>query len=196
MPKKYFEFKNINNDAADLYLYGEITSFKWQDTDVSAMDFKNELDSIGNRALNIYINSPGGSVMEGMAICSMLKRHKGETNAYVDGMAASIASVIALSCDNVYIPKNAYLMIHNAWAGGIAGNSEELRAIADTLDKISEGIVEVYKSKSKVEEKIIKELMDKESWLTGNDVTDYFNINVIEEKKIADTLTLVIEETF
>lgn len=186
--QKWYEFKNIKDDVAEVYIYGEITPYKWEDTDVSAMEFKNELDSMNDKKLNIYINSPGGSVMEGQAISNMLKRYKGETNAYIDGMAASIASVIALSADNVYMPKNSYLMIHNAWTI-TAGNSKDLRAMADTLDKINEGIVEVYKAKSNVVEEVLKELMDKETWLTGNDVTKYFNINVIEEKKIAACIT-------
>src|SRR3712207_1077741 len=112
------EIKNQTEDKAELYFYGDIVSETWQSywfeedkcpQDVS--DFLKELEN--SKDVDIYINSGGGSVFAGIAIYSMLKRHKGKKIVHVDGLAASIASVIALAGDEVIIPSYANFMIHN-----------------------------------------------------------------------------------
>ncbi len=103
-------------DKVELYIYGEIVSDKWYDDDVTANDFKDALNEHKGKDLEIYINSPGGSVWEAQAIVSMLQRHTGTKTAYIDGLAASAASFIAMSCDKVIMPENAYLMIHKRGA--------------------------------------------------------------------------------
>ena len=106
--KKYWEFKNMSEDVAELYIYSEIGEDFWGES-ISATDFKEELDNLGNISnLNVYINSPGGSVFDGLAIHNMLKRHKAYKKVFVDGLAASIASVIALAGDEIIIPENAF----------------------------------------------------------------------------------------
>jgi ATP-dependent Clp protease protease subunit len=185
LKSKYYNFTKKDSKNADLYIYGEITPYKWDDTDVTASGFKDDLESMGNiEVLNIYINSPGGSVFEGQSIYSQLKRHKAIKNVYIDGISASIASVISM-CGNVYMPKNAMIMVHNASAFA-EGNSEDFRALADTLDKVNQTIVEVYIEKTGLPEDKIKELMDKESWLTGKEAVDLgFADVLIEENKVS-----------
>lgn len=105
--KKYWEFKNIAEKSADLFIYGDISSYEYEGS-TSANLFKKELDSINPEAdINIFINSPGGEVFEGIAIGNMIKRRKGKTTCTVDALAASIATVIAASCDKVYMYKNS-----------------------------------------------------------------------------------------
>lgn len=170
---KFWEFKNIIGDtSADLYIYNEISS--WEDEDVtSAQSFKDELDNIGNvSTINLYINSPGGSVADGLAIASMLKRNKAQVVAQVDGLACSIASVIACSADKVVMGKNCMMMIHNALSGGFFyDNAKGFRKVADDLDKISESLRATYieKSNGKLEEEKLIELMDNETWLTAKE---------------------------
>ena len=170
---KFWEFKNIiDGTSADLYIYNEISS--WEDESVtSAQSFKDELDSIGNvSTINLYINSPGGSVADGLAIASMLKRNKAEVVAQVDGLACSIASVIACSADKVVMGKNCMMMIHNALSGGFFfDNAKGFRKLADDLDKISESLRATYieKSNGKLEEEKLIELMDNETWLTAKE---------------------------
>ena len=110
----YFELKAQENKA-ELIIYGEISSDKWDGTEVTPIEIKELLDTVQGKELDIYINSAGGNVFAGMAIYHMLKRHEGKKNVYIDGIGASIASIIAMAGDEIYIPRNAYLMIHCSW---------------------------------------------------------------------------------
>lgn len=179
---KYWEFKNQTATSADLYLYIEIASWGGGYAAHSAQSFKAELDALGEiDTLNIYINSPGGDVFEGIAIENMLKRHKAKKEIYIDGLAASIASAIAMS-GRVHMPKNAMMMIHNAWTY-TCGNSTDLREAADRLDKASESIRQSYVSHAngKADEETFKALMDNESWLTAQECFDYGLCDVLED---------------
>lgn len=182
--------KNLTDKSADLYIYGEIvdnTDFKWDDADVMPDDVLNALNQVdGLDSINIYINSPGGSVFAGMAIYNMLKRNKAKKNVYVDGVAASMGSVIAMVGDTINIPSNAFLMIHQPWTIAM-GNANDFRKLADDLDNISTGAMNVYKEKMKegVEESTIKKMLDDETWLNGEEAAKYFNINVAESKNVA-----------
>lgn len=190
MGKKYWEFKNKSDDEADLYLYIEIASWGGGGYAHSAQSFKRELDALGDiKTLNIYINSPGGDVFEGNAIYNMLAR-KAKTcqiNVYIDGLAASIASVIAMAGTKVYMPRNAMMMVHNAWSYAW-GNAKELRDIANALDKIDISIRQTYLNKAgdKLDEDIIIDLMDKETWLTAQECYNYGLCDeIIDEKHVA-----------
>lgn len=182
---RFLQVKNKTSDSADLYIYGDIvdnTSWKWDDSDVMPDDVKNILDQLDDtHNLNIYINSGGGSVFAGIGIYNMLKRHKAQKTVYVDGVAASIASVIALAGDRVIIPANAFLMIHKPWTAGI-GNANDFRKLADDLDRIETGIMNIYKENLKegVDLEQIQQMVDAETWLNGEQAAEYFNIEVGE----------------
>ncbi len=175
--KKYWEFKAKSKDEADLYLYIEIASWGGGYAAHSAQSFKKEMDALGEiKTLNVYINSPGGDVFEGNAIYNMLKRkaQKCDLNVYIDGLAASIASVIAMSGTKVIMPNNTMMMVHNAW-GYIGGNAGQLREWAEALDKVSLTIKQAYLNKAgdKLDEETITQLMDGETWLTAQECLDY-----------------------
>lgn len=188
--------KNLTSKSADLYIYGEIvdnTDFKWDEADVMPDDVLQALQQVdGLDELNIYINSPGGSVFAGQAIYNMLKRNKAKKNVYVDGVAASMASIIAL-VGTLHIPSNAYLMIHKPLMGAI-GNATDFRKLADDLDVIESGMVSIYEENLKegVDIDTIKDLMEKETWLTGEEASQYFNVEVIESKAIAACATDIL----
>lgn len=188
MSKKYWEFKNKTSTEADLYLYIEVASWGGGYAAHSAQSFKQELDNLGAiDTLNIYINSPGGDVFEGNTIMNMLKRKKCTKNVYVDGLAASIASVIAMSGDKIIMPNNAMMMIHNAWTY-TAGNSKDLRKLADDLDKVNASIRQAYLDKAgeKLDEETLITLMDNETWLTAQECYNYGLCDVVgEEKSVA-----------
>ena len=170
---KFWEFKNvIDGISADLYIYNEISS--WDDEDItSAQSFKKDLDSIGNvQNVNLYINSPGGSVADGLCIASMIKRHPAKFTGVVDGMACSIASVIVDSCDVVKMYTSTMQMIHNASVGGFFyGNSKDFKKQAEDLDKITSSLRQTYLNKAgdKLNEEKLIELMDAESWLSAKE---------------------------
>ena len=140
-PEQFWSMKQSKKSAktGELYLYGPIASERsWFSDNITPKQFKKDLDALGNiDVLDVYINSPGGEVFAGQAIHSMLKRHPAHVNVYVDGLAASIASVVAMSADTLYMPRNAMLMIHNAWSR-MQGNANDFRKMADDL-----GVVEV-----------------------------------------------------
>ncbi|MDY7044043.1 Clp protease ClpP [Virgibacillus sp. M23] len=189
--------KNLTDTSADLYIYGEIvdnTDFKWDEADVMPDDVLNALNQVeGLNELNIYINSPGGSVFAGQAIYNMLKRNKAKKTVYVDGVAASMASIIAMVGDTIRIPSNAYLMIHKPLTIAI-GNASVFRKLADDLDTIESGLVNIYEENLKdgVDIETIKDLMEKETWLTGEEAAQYFNVDVGESKAIAACATDIL----
>ena len=158
-----------------MYIDGEIVTDEWKDSDTSAAGFRDALKSLGDvKDINLHINSPGGSVFEGIAIYNMLKQNSAHINVYVDGLAASIASVIAMSGDAIFMPANAMMMIHNPWTMAV-GNAEELRKQADDLDRITQSSVQTYLDKAgdKLDEKTLKDLMDNETWLTAQEAVDF-----------------------
>jgi len=167
--KKFWEFKAQADNAGELLLYDEISDSSWWGDEVTPKQFKKDMDALGDiSSLNIYINSGGGDVFAGQAIYSMLKRHSATKNVYIDGLAASMASVIAMVGDNVYMPSNAMLMVHNPWTIAM-GNANDFRAMADTLDKIRESSIAVYRDKTGMEDDEIIKLLDAETWMTAED---------------------------
>ena len=172
---KYWEMNKTDDNVGEISIYGEIVSDKWYDNETSAISFKDDLNDLGDvDTINLHINSPGGSVFEGTAIHNMLKMHKATVNVYVDGLAASIASVIAMSGDTIFMPENAMLMIHNPWTFAV-GNAKELRKQADDLDRIAQASIKTYLSKSngKIDEETLTQLLDEEPWLSAQEALDY-----------------------
>lgn len=185
---KFWNFKN-KDGAGELTLYGEIASSTWWGDELTPKQFKDDLDSLGDiKNLNIYINSGGGDVFAGQAIHSMLKRHPANKTVYIDGLAASIASVIAMAGDKIIMPKNAMMMIHNAWTFA-AGNKDDLRKMADDMEKIDASIVSTYAEKTGKSDKEITALMDAETWFTADEaVKEGFADELEAEKKIAASI--------
>lgn len=195
--KKFWEMKMSADDSnsADIYIYGDIVTYAWFEEETSSTTFKNELDGLGDvKTINLYINSPGGSVFEGIAIHNMLKRHKAKVNVYVDALAASIASVIAMAGDTIYMPKNAMLMIHNPWTFAW-GNSAELRKVADDLDRIGNSSKQTYLQKAgdKLTEEKLQEMLDAETWLSADEAFEYGLCDVVQE---ANQMAACISEEF
>lgn len=180
---KGLEIKNMTDVSADLYFYGDIVSDwwgAWQNEDQYPDAIKNFLSQAEGKDLNVYVNSGGGSVFAGMAIYNMIKRHgeKNKVKVYVDGLAGSIASVIAFAgTEPPEIPSNAFLMIHKPW-GAISGNADEMRKMADDLDKIQTGIMNVYEDHLAEGVTIdqVETLVNAETWLDGKEAAKYFNI--------------------
>lgn len=193
--KKYLnciEVRNETDKKADLYFYGDIVSDfwgAWKDEDQYPNAVKEFLTEQQGKDLNIYINSGGGSVFAGIAIYNMLQRHAEKNNiqVFVDGLAGSIASVIAFAGSNPpKIPSNAFLMIHNPWSYG-TGNAAELRKMADDLDEVAVGMLNIYEKhlREGVTTDTIKELMDAETWLNGNEASKYFDVEVTDAVEVA-----------
>lgn len=163
--KKYYSLE-AKKDKAVLSIYGDITSYPYFESDVSAFNLSKELEKVTAKTIEVYINSYGGEVAEGLAIYNALKRHKAKVITYVDGFACSIASVIAMAGDERIMYPASLLMIHNAWTNA-QGNAEELRKVADDLDTITSASIQAYKEHCNITEEELKELLDNETWLTA-----------------------------
>ncbi len=170
--KKYWEIKNQTETSADLYIYSAISSWGEEWGDTSAKDVINAVKALGNISqLNVYINSPGGSVSEGMAIKAFLARQQYKKDVYIDGLCASIATVVAFGINaNVHMDSAALVMIHNAYSC-VCGNAKELRKCADDLEKHDETIKGVYldRTAGKLNEDEIRDMMEAETWLTASE---------------------------
>lgn len=172
MKHKYFSLEK-QNQTATINIYGDITSWELYDTDVSAATLSKQLEALGDvEQIDVFINSYGGEVAEGLAIYNALRRHKAKITTYCDGFACSIASVIFMAGDERVMNEASLLMIHNAWTYA-AGNAEELRKQADDLEKITQASVEAYKAHSSLSEEEIKALMDAETWILPSEALEY-----------------------
>lgn len=163
-------------DRGKLYFYGSIVSSWWGAWDKEDQYPDRIRDFLKGQSgpLDIYINSTGGSVCACMAIYNMLSRYSGEKVVYVDGVAASAASVIALAGDKVIIPENAFFMIHHAWASAI-GNAQELENVVGMLRSMDEAMLSVYESAAAISREKIIEYMDMEKWFTGAEAAEAFH---------------------
>lgn len=175
---------SADGESGDIFIYGDIERYQWIEEDTTASSFRDDLDNLGDvSTINLYINSPGGSVFEGVAIHNMLKRHEAKVNVRIDALAASIASVIAMAGDTIYMPKNSMLMIHNPWTIAL-GNAKELRKTADDLDRIGGSAVQSYLQKAgdKLTEEKLQEMLDEETWLSADEAYQYGLADVVEEE--------------
>ena len=168
-PVKNQAEKPENADTLDIYVYSDVDKKWWDEDDcVGANEFRDLLSANPSADVNVYINSYGGSVSEGVAIYNQLRRHAGTVTAYIDGFACSIASVIPMAADKIVMSDCAAMMIHNPWTFA-AGNAEDMRRCADSLDTILDGcIIPAYmnKIKDKITEEELREMLNAEKWLT------------------------------
>ncbi|PFV75382.1 Clp protease ClpP [Bacillus sp. AFS059628] len=169
---KFFQMKaSANGKTADVFIYGEITKYAWEEYgEVSSITFKNELEALGDgiETINLYINSPGGSVFEAMAIIAMLKRHPADIISHIDGVAASCASVLPMISKRIIMPNNSLMMIHHAMTGAW-GNAKQLRKAADDVERISQAMCQYYLDRSgeKMSEEMLYEMLEEDTWLTA-----------------------------
>ncbi len=160
--KSWFRMQAGGQGEADIYIYDEIGFWG-----VTAKQFISDLNALGDIThINLHINSPGGEVFEGIAIFNTLRNHGAGITVYVDGVAASMASLIAMAGDTVIMPENAFMMIHKPW-GISGGDAEKMRTYADRLDKLESVMVPVYAQKTgKTTDEIAAMLAD-ETWMSG-----------------------------
>jgi len=167
-PKNWFIMKKKEDDTAEIEIFDEIDSF-WG---MGAKQFKEKFDEIKDASsIRLLLNSPGGSVFDGMSIYNILSSVRNKLTVEVVGLAASIASVIALAGDKLIMAEGSYLMIHNPWTM-MAGGSEELRKAADILDKMKKDYSKIYAEKTGMETGEIEKLMADETWMTADEAVE------------------------
>lgn len=135
---------------------------------VTAADFAKQLKALTAKTITVRINTPGGDVFDGLAIFNSLKSHGAAIHVRVDGIAASIGSIIAMAGQTITMGESAFLMVHQPWALTI-GNADDMRQMADTLDKIGGSLAGIYASRAKVSTAQAQSWMDAETWFTADE---------------------------
>ncbi len=183
--KSWFRMQAKEDQTADIYIYDEIGGWG-----ISARRFTEDLISLGNLShINLHIHSPGGEVFDGIAIYNQLKNHSATITVYIDGLAASMASVIAMVGDTVIMPKNAMMMIHKPW-GVSWGDANDMREYADLLDKLEKVLIPAYVAKTGKTTEEITAMLEQETWLDGDECVEHgFADKVIEPVKAMASLT-------
>lgn len=167
---------------AEVVIYGVITSHRWDESDVTSYSLTQEIAGLDVDEIHVYINSPGGSVPEALAIRTQLKRHRAQIITHCDGFACSAASVIFSAGDRRIMGDASLLMIHNAWTY-IEGNAQQLRKQADDLEKINQASVTAYMDCANISEEEIKQYMDEETWLSPEEAVRIGLATEIEKKE-------------
>lgn len=172
--------ENREEDSADLYIFGDITSWPWGEADVSADSIVHALQNLTQKNINVHINSYGGEVKEGLAIFNVLKNSEAHVKTICDGFACSAASVVFMAGDERIMNAASLLMIHNAWTVA-AGDAEDLRKAADDIETVTQASVEAYKLRATISEEEIKALMNADSWILPEDALEMGFATAIEE---------------
>ncbi len=154
---------------AIINIFGPIVDYKWSDDEVTAKEFVDHLKNLQD--VEMHINSPGGSVWAANVIYNAMRRHEGAITVYIDGLAASAASLIAMGGDRVIMPENAMMMIHDPRSVAI-GTAEDFRKIADMLDKAKAGLIAAYRDKSGKTDAEVSKLMANETWMTAEEAVE------------------------
>lgn len=192
MSKARWNILQKSENELNIYLYDDIEgdSYDWWTDEViesatSAKYIQRVLEqNLNATQINLYINSYGGEVKEGLGIFNQLKRHPANKCAYIDGFACSIASVIAMACDKVVMGPNSLMMIHHASMCAY-GNSEELRKSATDLDVIDKASCSSYllKAGDRLTEETLNQLLDNQTWLNADDCFKYGLCDVVTGKE-------------
>lgn len=169
--RSWFEIK-AQDDSADILIYDYIG---WGG--VTAADFAKALQGVTAKQITVRLNTPGGDVFDGLAIFNSLKDHGAQIHVKVDGVAASIGSIIAMAGQTITMGESAFLMIHNPWAMTI-GNAGDMRQMAETLDKIGGSLASVYSARAKVTMAEAQAWMDAETWFTAEEAK---NVGLADE---------------
>ena len=170
----------VNENSADLYIYGDITSDAellnwWYETDafVSANNLVKTIQDLNVKDINVFINSYGGEVAEALAIYSALKRHEAKVHTYCDGFACSAATIIFCAGDDRVMGDLALMMIHNASMCVGYATADEMRKAAEDIDKITQASVKAYLAVSTLSEDEIHDMMDKETWISAEEALEW-----------------------
>ena len=177
------QIKAQANKEAELLIYGYIGGW-----DNDSGEFARQLKNLSADILKIRINSGGGSLIDGVAIHNSLKQYKGRIMVYIDGYAASAASIIAMAGHEIIMPSNTWMMIHNSWVY-TSGNAENLTQEAALLSELDSAMAKTYVAKTGLDIEVVKQMMSEETWLSADKALELgFATSIAEETKIAASI--------
>jgi len=169
----WYSIKAQREDETEIIIYDVIG---WPFIDADA--FVRDLAGIRTGKITVRINSPGGDVFDGLAIFNALAAHKAKVTTRIEGLASSIASIVAMAGDEVQAYKSAMYMIHDPWVLAI-GNQYDLRETADILEKIGRNLLDIYADHSNVGKRDLKQMMKDETWFTAKEAQDQGFIDTV-----------------
>lgn len=171
---KTLGIKNLSKTEAEIAIYGTIDGSGWYEDSISSKDILNALKAMGDsvKKVHVRINSPGGSVFEGIAIHSLLKNSNKEIITYCDGIAASIASIIFMAGEKRYIATGATVMIHKPMSG-VWGNTKDLMEMIDRLDMVEDQLVAIYKKRTNLDDFELRDYIAKETFFDSEESINY-----------------------
>jgi len=150
-------------------LIHEAIGENWFGNGLTSKKFAADLQALGDvDEILVRINSPGGAVFDAISIYNTLKAHGANIEVLVEGLAASSASFIAMAGSTIRIGKGAMFMVHNPWTAAV-GDADDMRDVADMLDKVGESLVDIYQARTKLPRAEIRKIMDAETWLTADE---------------------------
>lgn len=190
LSRRFWEIRAATKPkTGEVLLYGPIGSATWLGDEVTPKQFREDLETLGDvEGIDLFINSEGGDVFAAQAIYSTLRRHPAKVHTFVDGLAASAASLVAMAGDTITMPRNAMLMLHSPWAAAV-GNAGDLRAVAEDLDRVRESMIAVYAERSGKSKDEIVSILDNETWYTAQEaVAAGFADEVEGARKIAASI--------
>ncbi|MCL2699806.1 MAG: Clp protease ClpP, partial [Defluviitaleaceae bacterium] len=175
-----------DDQECDVYIFGDITSWPWLDSDVSSYRLAKQINNVKAKNIRVHINSYGGEASEGLAIYNSLKNHSADVTTICDGFACSAASVVFMAGSERVMNAASLLMIHNAWSYA-AGNAEELRKLADDLEKISETSANAYREAGvSLSDEDLQTLLDEETWITPQEALCWGFATSVKKAENAD----------
>lgn len=167
--------------VGELLLYGVISTTKWYEDDVTPTQIRKDIEALGDLdELRVYINSPGGNVFASQAIHQILHRLDAEVVVFIDGIAASGATHVAMAADRIVMHSGSMMMIHKAWTFAL-GNADDLRKVAGVLDQVDRTQVAVYRDRTGLPDEEILSMMQEETWLTAEEAIEKGFADEVEE---------------
>ena len=189
--RPWFSMKKADDSSAEIIIYDEVGKSFWGEETISAKQFLSDLEALGDvESITLRINSPGGDVFDGISIYNALKNHGAKITAHVDGIAASIASYIAMSAHKIVMPSNAFMLIHGA-SGFVFGNADDMRSVADDLDRVDKSITATYVARSKTTAAKLKAIMKEDRLMDAAEAKELgLADEVVKEVKMAAKFSL------
>ncbi len=183
---KYYSL-SVNEKQADIYIYGDIVSWEWLESDVSSYTLAKEIEALPEdiELINVFLNSYGGEVAEAFAICNCLQRHPARIKTHCDGFACSAAADIFMVGDDRIMSDVSLLWIHNAWIVA-AGDYKDLRKEADDLETINDVMMKLFLDRVKISEEELRAMMDEETWITPEQALEMGFATAVVEQQAAN----------
>lgn len=177
--KKYYALA-VKDKEASIYIFGDIVSWEWSESDVSSYTLAKEIEGLDADIINVYINSYGGEIAEGLAIYNQLRRHKATVKTYCEGFACSAASMVFMAGDERIMSNPSLLWLHNAqW--GEWGDYHALQKAADDTEKLNEAVEQVYLNHVTISKDTLKAMMDVETWLSPSEALEMGFATAVED---------------